>query len=365
MNEFRGQFTRIKNLSDRRRLPRLGKIRLGVKLKSTKSGKEYPYETPYFVCPPEVEHVYGQKPTELDVMLPLNDPEAVFPQRYIWYGQSRGAKCMGDGEKAMRVNDMTGELEERSCPCEILGDGCSERAHLLVMLPRVNVGGIYQLDIGSYHSIVDINSSLDYLLALVGKIAMVPLKLRRIPRETHGSGRKEIHYPLQITFDGDINLINALRENASRVLVSSTHYALQAPAVENPVMDDGTVVETDEDPPGTETPSNEETPLTEAEVLEDLKAAGMMPDSPVSDKSEPGATDKNGPQEPTKEQKDAWAKELNGYITGVQGFTSAPDLHKWFARIRKESGLPEKYMNELVIQVNGRLQALLKQKSHK
>src|SRR5512136_631184 len=101
MNAFRPQFTRIKDLSDRRRLPRLDKIRLGVKLKSKRTGKEYPCETPYFVCPSEVQKVYGEKPTELDIMLPINDPEAVFPQRYIWYGSAKGAKCMGDGEKAI------------------------------------------------------------------------------------------------------------------------------------------------------------------------------------------------------------------------------------------------------------------------
>ena len=62
MNGFKGQFTKIKGLSDKRRLPRLGKIRLGVKAISQKSGKEYPKETDYFVCPPEVQAVYGEKP---------------------------------------------------------------------------------------------------------------------------------------------------------------------------------------------------------------------------------------------------------------------------------------------------------------
>ena len=41
----------IKGLSEQRRLPRLGKIRLGVKKKNQK-GIEYPASTDYFVCPP-------------------------------------------------------------------------------------------------------------------------------------------------------------------------------------------------------------------------------------------------------------------------------------------------------------------------
>ena len=72
------KFTRIKGVSDQRRLPRLGKIRLGVKA-TAKSGKEYPVEKDYFVVPPEVAAIYGEQPKELDVMLPVNDPEVCFP----------------------------------------------------------------------------------------------------------------------------------------------------------------------------------------------------------------------------------------------------------------------------------------------
>jgi len=332
--------------------PEVGQDPSRVKLKSKRTGKEYPCETPYFICPPEVQKVYGEKPTELDIMLPLNDPEAVFPQRYIWYGSAKGAKYMGEGEKAIRLNEETGELDEHPCPCEVLSAGCSERAHLLVILPRVNVAGVYQIDVGSYHSIVDINSAVDYIQALVGRLAMVPLKLRRVPRETHGSGRKEIHYPLQITLDGDINLINALRENTTRVL-ASTHYALPAPVAENPVMDDGAIVEVEEEPPEEQATPAEDAPPTPEEVLEDMKAAGMIPADTQATKAMPANI--NSPEEPTKEQKDAWAKEFQMYVSAVQGFTNMPELNKWFVRIRKESGLPEKYLNELVIQINERL----------
>jgi len=57
---FRQKFTRIKGLSSIRRLPRLGKIRLGIK-KVTAKGKEYPSETDYFVCPAEVCRVLRTK----------------------------------------------------------------------------------------------------------------------------------------------------------------------------------------------------------------------------------------------------------------------------------------------------------------
>ena len=58
MVSFAQKITRIPGLSDRRRLPRLGSIRLGIKVKN-KKGIEYPKETEYFVCPDEVKKVFG------------------------------------------------------------------------------------------------------------------------------------------------------------------------------------------------------------------------------------------------------------------------------------------------------------------
>lgn len=240
MTNFAKPFSRIKDLSDRRRLPRLGKIRLGVKAISKKTGKEYPKETDYFVCPEDVRKIYGDRPTELDVMFPLNEAEAIFPQRYVWYGQSRGAKCIGDGERANRVQeDQT--VKEIECPCEKLGKECQRRAHLMVILPKVSLGGVYQIDLGSYHSIVDINSGLDYVQALVGRFSMVPLTLKRVAKETHGSGRKETHWPLQVIFEGSVEFINALRETSNRILTGA-QYLLPAPAEENPATDEGAIV---------------------------------------------------------------------------------------------------------------------------
>jgi len=64
MSKFKGRVTRIEGLSDRRRLPRLGIIRLGIKAISEKTGNEYPKEVPYFVAPDEVRSIYGEQPTE-------------------------------------------------------------------------------------------------------------------------------------------------------------------------------------------------------------------------------------------------------------------------------------------------------------
>ena len=281
---FKQPFSKIKDISDRRRLPRLGKIRLGVKMISKKTGAEYPKETDYFVCPEEVRKIYGDQPRELDVMFPLNEVEAIFPQRYIWYGKSKGAKCIGDGEKANRVQDDL-SIREIECPCDKLGKECQRRAHLMVILPKVSLGGIYQIDLGSYHSIVDINSALStdpenvgYIMALVGRIAMVPLKLKRIPRETHGSGRKETHWTLQITFEGSMEFLSQLRENTTKLLT----YTIAPPIDENPAMDEGAIVveETEE----SEKPEEQAKPELGKEVygksplLEAAKKEGIIQD---------------------------------------------------------------------------------------
>lgn len=249
MQGFKGQFTKIKDLSDKRRLPRLGKIRLGIKKISNKSGKEYPAEVDYFVVPDEVKRIYGEQPKQLDVLIPINDLEVVFPTAYKWYGKSKGIKCIGNGEYAMRAGEQTGEMKQIECPCEKLKSDekpqgeCSKRAHLMVILYKVNLGGVYQLDIGSINSIIDINSGLDFITAMVGRFSMVPLILKRVPKETTHDGKKQTHYPLQILLETtDINYLNDLRTQTDKILAQS-NYALPAPKDENPAMDEEAIIQ--------------------------------------------------------------------------------------------------------------------------
>jgi hypothetical protein len=214
------------------------------------SGKTYPVEKRYFLLPPEAAKIYGAQAEEIDVMFPVENEEVIFPQRYLWFGSSKGPKCMGDGETAIRANDK-GEFESRSCPCELLKKkDCNPRAHLLVILPKVTMSGVYQIDISSYHSIVDLNSGIDWIRALVGRIAMIPLKLRRVPKETHGSGRKEVHYPLQIKFpDMDYEGLQKLQGHMPRLTAGASPEQAplaeeckpEEPEVLNPTQDDAEV----------------------------------------------------------------------------------------------------------------------------
>ena len=235
-------FTTVKGgFSQHRRVPRVGKIRLGIKKKTTE-GKEYPSETEHFVVPQEVALIYGDTPTELDVMLPVEDTGICFPQKLAMYGKVRGLVCEGNGEQARRLNEKTNEREPRACPCEHLrsdanprGD-CSPVAHLMVLLPKVGLGGIYQISTRSYNSVVDINSGIDYVRGLVGRAALVPLKLRRVKRETHHNGKKSIHYTMTLTLDANVEGINRLREDSQRIL-SEARLEIEGPAELDPRID--------------------------------------------------------------------------------------------------------------------------------
>lgn len=87
-----------KDLEQRYRPQRLGKVRLGIK-KKNKKGVEYPSATDYFVLPdiPGLKEAYGEKPTTLDIVFLFDSIEMVFPHFHKWYG-GRGLRCLGDGE---------------------------------------------------------------------------------------------------------------------------------------------------------------------------------------------------------------------------------------------------------------------------
>jgi hypothetical protein len=265
------QFTSIKNLTDSRRMPRLGKIRLGAKFVKKGSSTEYPAELPFFLLPDEVAEIHGghiENPVErakelgvtrkdvldfvadnfhrlaeyLPVMLPMDDQAAVFPQSYKMYGGSIGLKCHGDGVTAMERKGTGSDWEEKKCPCKNLKSDenpkgeCTIRAHLMVILPDVNMGGVYQIDMGSINSIIDINSGIDYVTALLGSAAMRPLKLSRVKTETHHDGKKQIHYTCQLTTVGDINAIAEMK-SSDRLISHAQIKMIEAPDLSDPRED--------------------------------------------------------------------------------------------------------------------------------
>ena len=100
----------IKGISDIVRMPRLGKIRLGEKIE--KPGKHpYPKACDSFVCPPQVQKVFGEKPTKLRIMFPTEDPSQWAQQWLRCYSMSQGLVCIGNGRTCRRkVDTETGDI---------------------------------------------------------------------------------------------------------------------------------------------------------------------------------------------------------------------------------------------------------------
>ena len=145
-------------------LLRLGKIRLGEKTISAGSGREHPKDLQHFLVPPEVEAVTGPNPTTLKVMLPSADWEQVCPtalEKWVKWGEDRRLMCKGDGQLVIKRRDenmnwLDGDDDlpcaYKACP-EYLAGNCTEVGRLNVILPDVNLLGVYTIDTGSFYEL--------------------------------------------------------------------------------------------------------------------------------------------------------------------------------------------------------------------
>lgn len=163
-----------------------------------------------------------RKIRELDVVLPDENIEAIMPAWLKRYNKN-GLICKGDGQKAGIAKDYMDYLTDagkseyglrckngvyytqdgekvpvehrggkewlqvecipQSCPFYNNPDSykksCREVAILSVILSRLpGVLGVYSLDTGSYNSYQNIKNSLEMLRKMLGRVSMVPLKLR-------------------------------------------------------------------------------------------------------------------------------------------------------------------------------------------
>ena len=220
----------IKGLTTRRRLPRVGKIRLGIMVQN-QNGKKYPKATEYFVCPPEVEAVYGPQPTVLDIMIPIDDEEIIASTWYKSYSASRGIVCRGDGITAQRLIDSSKKFGEpgtgvvtgpiarhdapstemaygitcpgRECPY-YAGEECREVMNFQFLMPRVPGLGVWQISTGSFHSILNIYSGIELVRGIFGRASMTPLKLSLEPMEVSPDGKKKTVRVLHLRSSGTL-----------------------------------------------------------------------------------------------------------------------------------------------------------------
>jgi hypothetical protein len=203
----------IEGVSDIRRLPRLGKIRLGIKVIPGGDKNPYPKATDYFVVPDEVKELTGDKPTKLNIMFPSDDEEIIARQYLKAYSYSQGLVCKGDGRYAIRkIDTATGALVDKETQDWIFSpnwtcnpDECPEYAgqhrqcrrvmNLVFLMPEIPGLGVWQLDTSSFYSILNVNSCLTLIRALCGRISFIPLILSLEPMEVTPPGvkRKTVH----------------------------------------------------------------------------------------------------------------------------------------------------------------------------
>jgi len=264
------------------RLPRLGKIHLGVKAVNDK-GVEYPKAVDYFVCPQELQALegIGPKPQELRVMFLQNEIDRVASLYYRAYGSGTGLVCKGDGEVASAVVDLaawtrakhqvqagiwatsqSAKTERVEIPCAGEGgygvDACphydAKKCRRVMMLQVVVLGaprlGVYQIDTGSYYGTVNILGWLEMIQGQFGgRIAGLPMILRLVPQEVTVEGKKKIVRVLQLTAEGDAERFLELAMMPIREAIASrTRLAL--PEGREAEVIEGDIVEPDEEKAG-------------------------------------------------------------------------------------------------------------------
>ena len=216
----------IKGVSEVRRLPRLGKIRLGIKVQGDKKNP-YPRAVDYFVVPEEIQPSVGEKPKKLSIMFPVEDEQVFFQQWYMRYGFGV-LKCIGDGRNARTWDEKKNGFKSFDCPCEELEKrNCSRQGILQFLLYEVPGAGVWQIRTGSKNSIIDINSSIDYIRSMCERIRMIPLVLKReemtTPRTEEGKLKSSTHHTLKIDLANTTlkQLLEYARVKPSQILLPS------------------------------------------------------------------------------------------------------------------------------------------------
>ena len=172
----------IAGLSEIRRLPRRGILRIGAKV-ATAGGKERPKALDHFVTAglPEVAAIYGPKPTAIDVLLPFADPAACLDVHYKAYRQGGKLVCKGNGQAARRagIEDGKPTLTDVPCVCPWLEKGdCKAIGTLTVILPRIDMMAAYQIVTASWNSTINLQTGIARLWETFGAgMIAIPLRL--------------------------------------------------------------------------------------------------------------------------------------------------------------------------------------------
>lgn len=199
----------IKGLTDRGMMfPEIGQIRKGDKKDDTKNapGRDLPYFRVEFdekeaEAASKFSQVYGDKPTDIAIVLPFNEVEKCWDAWLEAYRKGRMV-ARADGERYLyKVNDagevevLNGEPLMLYSPSDVLGtwkDGkgkvneikCKPVGRLKVVIPELQRLAFLTLHTTSYHDVKNIQAQLEAIAAINGgRLAGIPLVLRRRPKK--------------------------------------------------------------------------------------------------------------------------------------------------------------------------------------
>lgn len=190
------------------------------------------------MVPDEVKQLYGDKPRAIPVMLPVEDESLFMRQYYGCYGSNQRLKCQGDGETAERRDDKN-KLQQIACPSPSNCDfgkqfKCSARIDLMVVLPDVNCGGVYQLSSGSVTTDIDLRSGIEMARHLFGRISWVPMTLKREEKKIPDpvTGKMMPHWPVSLYPQANVAEVNQIRQDTGRILERQERFAIPEPVIE-------------------------------------------------------------------------------------------------------------------------------------
>ena len=283
----------IKGLSEQVRMQRTGKIRLGIKAPNKSGNGEHPVAVEYFVVPPEVARIYGDKPTQLSIIIPSENDEEWCPQYYKCYSMTRGLICKGDGETCRRLVDtVTGALASRDTkdamwkldiPCkgqecpDYQAKQCREVMNLTFILPDFPDLGVWQVDTSSVNSIMNINSAAKLIRAACKRISFMPLTLTIEPKEVVNPEDHKKKTVRVLNLHIRKSFIEVLQE-AQRPM---TELLLPPPDESEPVPEEETTIIQEKTDTETKTEPESEIPgITEDEIPWDVQRE--LQDGPVT-----------------------------------------------------------------------------------
>jgi len=203
----------IKNLTNKNpAFPEIGQIRKGAPKQGNKPGKDLPYFRVVFdeaetAAAATFRKVYGEKPVEINILLPFNELERVWEAWLEAYTAGRMV-ARADGEKFIYLLDTeTGEVVVRNGvdvntgqprpyvegqPVGYYTDKrgqrqpiyCKPVGRLKVVIPELRRLAYLTVLTTSIHDIANLDAQLNALQRVSGgRIAGIPLVLRRRPKK--------------------------------------------------------------------------------------------------------------------------------------------------------------------------------------